>query len=189
MRVPYIVSWSGEETKPATIITIPRRGIAYSDECLADRDKYGVLWPRVPSLPGRGRPEFGKVHPLRQRRAMTRLLCAICGGQPDTDEQGTLFLVRDFRDWPDWPEGMACSEPPVCLPCARLSVRVCPELRKGYAALRVRHSQVAAVFGTRYEPGGPTPAMVPLDDPAIRWTHAAHLIRELHGCTIVELTP
>jgi hypothetical protein len=192
MRIPYVVSWSGEEPKPATLITVPRSGIAYTDECLLDRDKHGVLWPRVPSLPGRGHPEFGKIHPLRQRRAMTKLLCAICAGEPDRNDQGTLWLVRDFRDWPNWPEGMACSEPPVCLPCAQLSVRHCPNLRQGYAALRVRHSEVAAVYGIRYRPTLPFPTaisddIVPLDDPAIRWTRAAHLIRELRDCTIIDL--
>jgi hypothetical protein len=32
-------------------------------------------------------------------------------------------------------------------------------------------------------------AVVTFDDPAIRWTRAAQLVRELTGCTIVSLSP
>ena len=124
---------------------------------------------------------------------MRRLLCGICAGPPDRTEQGTLWLVTDYRDdWPNWPEGMACTEPPVCLPCARLSVRACPRLRQGYVAIRVGTSAVAGVYGAQYQAGQPfaiavTEAVVAFDDPAIRWTQASQLVRELSGCTIVSL--
>jgi hypothetical protein len=189
--VPYIVSWSAEASAPTTVIERPGLGIGYADETFADRDARGVLWPRVPFQPGTGRPEFGRIHPMRQRRAQQRLLCGICAGPPDRNEHGVLWLVRDFRDWPDWPEGMAVTEPPVCQPCAELSTRQCPALRKGFAVLRVGHSRVAGVAGLRYRPAIPRPVpiaedVVAFEDPAICWTLAAHLVRELTQCTIVE---
>src|SRR2546430_11182984 len=122
---------------------------------------------------------------------MRRQLCGVCGGPPDRTEAGVLWLVRDYRDdWPGWPNGMAATEPPVCLPCARLAVRACPALRKGHAAIRVGHSTVAGVYGIRHRPGeAGEDTIVALDDPDIRWTRAAQLVRELRGCTIVSLNP
>ncbi|HEV2781829.1 MAG TPA: hypothetical protein VGX25_20780 [Actinophytocola sp.] len=188
MHVPYITTWSAELPAPTTVIERPW-GIGYLDETLGDRDEHGVLWPRMPSRPGHGRPQYGKVHPLRQRRAMRRLLCGICAGPPDRTEDGVLWLVMDYRDdWPGWPEGMGVTEPPVCLPCARLSVRACPALRRGYVAVRVRHSFVGGVYGVRYHRGRAVEdTLVAFDDPAIRWTRAAQLVRELSGCTIVSM--
>lgn len=190
MHVPYITTWSEEKLLPTTIVEHPGAGIAYADETLTDRDKYGVLWQRMPSRPGHGRPQFGKVHSLRQRRAMNRLLCGVCGGPPDQTDQGTLWLITDFRDdWPDWPEGMAAIEPPVCLPCARLAARACPALRKGHATVRVGQSTVAGVYGIRYQPGHEADdAIVTFKNPTIRWTCAAQLVRELRDCTIVNLS-
>ena len=190
VHVPYITTWSAEQPLPATVVELPS-GIAYADEILADRDDHGVLWQRMPSRPGHGRPQFGKVHSLRQRRAMRRLLCGVCGGPSDRSDLGVLWLIRDFHDdWPGWPERMAPTEPPICLPCAHLSVRICPALRQGYAFVRVRHSEPAGVYGIRYQGGqGVEDAIVAFDDPTIRWTHAAQLVRELHGCTIVDLNP
>ncbi|HEV2783870.1 MAG TPA: hypothetical protein VGX25_31170 [Actinophytocola sp.] len=190
--VPYVTTWTTEQPLPTEVIARPGSGIAYADETLGDRDGNGVLWQRMASRPGRGRPEFGKVHPLRQRRAMRRLLCGICAGPPDRTEQGVLWLVRDFRnDWPGWPERMAATEPPVCLPCARRSVRVCPALRLGAVAVRVGRSAVAGVYGVRYQAGNPLPiavadAVVAFDDPAIGWVCAAQLVRELRDCTVLD---
>lgn len=192
--VPYIVSWSAEECLPATVIERPWSGIGYVDETLADRDARGVLWQRVTLRRGHGRPEFGRIHPLRQRRAMRKLLCGICAGPPDCDERGVLWLVRDYRgDWPNWPEHMGATEPPICLPYARLSVRMCPSLRKGYVALRVGESAVSGIYGARYRVGNTrVPIMagdevVAFGDPAIRWTCATQLVRELTDCVIVDL--
>jgi hypothetical protein len=172
---------------PGTVIVQPS-GIGYADETSVDRDEHGVLWRRVGSCPGRGRPQFGKVHPLRQRRAMRRLLCGVCGGPADRTELGVLWLIRDYTDdWPGWPEGMAATEPPVCLPCAKIAVRACPALRSGHIAVRVAGSTVAGVYGIRYQAGhGGEDAIVTFDDPAIRWTRAAQLVRELRGCTVVS---
>lgn len=189
--VPYVTAWTAEKTLPSTIIE--RRGrIAYADETLGERDERGVLWQRVPLAPGQGRPRFGIVHALRQRRAVRKLLCQVCAGPADRNELGTLWLLPDRRDWAGWPELMGCTEPPICLSCARTSVASCPAMRGSYAAFRVRQSTVSGVSGAHYLPGRPLPtfvgeALVAFDDPAIRWTCAAHLVRELRDCTMVEL--
>lgn len=189
--VPYITTWSEEKSTPTTVIR-GGRGIRFADENFLDRDSNGALWTRIPSRPGYGRPEFSRVHSLRQRRAMRRLLCQVCGCAADRNEDGVLWLLRDYReDWLNWPENMANTHPPVCMKCAILSTRVCPALRGGYVAVRARRSPVSGVYGVRYQLDGralrPVEDTVAFDDPAIRWTVAAQLVRSLHGCTIVNL--
>jgi hypothetical protein len=169
-------------------------GLGFADETVLDRDDRDVLWSRTLSCPGLGRPEFKRVHPFRQQRAMRRLLCQVCAQPADRDERGVLWLLlRDDREgWPDWPDGMANTYPPVCMSCARLSIQLCPALRKGYVAVRARRFPYRGVYGMRYAPGYPTPipvadGVVTYENPAIRWTCAVQLVRSLHECTIVEL--
>src|SRR3989442_68826 len=104
VTVPYVATWSEERDLPFEVVNRDGRGIAYADEISADRDIHGVLWHRTYSRPRRGRPEFGNVHSLRQRRAMRRLLCQVCGGPADRTQDGVLWLLPDHReDWPGWP--------------------------------------------------------------------------------------
>ena len=187
---PYVTAWSEEKDPPYVVVERPGGGgIAYLDETFTDRDRNGVLWFRTPFRPGQGRPEFGRVHPLRQRRTMLRLLCQVCAGPADRTDDGVLWLLQDNRDdWPSWPHGMGVTEPPICLPCVRTSVRMCPALRRGAAAVRARSFPVAGVHGTLYRGTRPVAvgaASVPLDDPTIRWVRAVSLIRELSDCTIL----
>lgn len=192
-HTPYITSWSSEKEFPYELVERRGLGIAYTDENLTDRDDRGVLWYRMPSRPRQGNPDFGRVHPLRQRRAMRRLLCQVCAGPADQTSEGVLWLLKDHReDWPGWPENMAVTEPPVCAPCVRVASRLCPALRKGAATIRVRHCPVSGVRGTLYRSAGLRPiamdeTTIPYDDPAVRWVRAASLVRELHDCTIVDL--
>ena len=193
LLVPYITSWSAEETPAPEVVHHSRGGIAYADEHIIDRDANGVLWTRVLSRPRHGRPIFGKVHSLRQRRAMSRLLCQVCAGPADRTDDGVLWMLKDHReDWPNWPETMACTEPPICLNCARISRRACPALRRGHVTVRVGHSTISGVHGMRYQTGPAHPialdtGLVAFDSPRIRWTLASRLLRELFNCTIVEL--
>lgn len=191
---PYITQWSEEREPPSQVIERPGRGIAYLDENLADRDDRGVLWFRTPSRPGRGQPVFNQVHPLRQRRAMRRLLCGVCGKPANRSDEGVLWLLRDFRDdWPGWPDEIGATEPPVCLPCVPLASRMCPSLRKGVVAVRVRHAPIAGVRGALYRSGG---GLIPessgditvaYEDPLVHWVRAINLVRQLRDCTLVEV--
>lgn len=193
---PYIASWSEERELPSAVIERPGLGIGYADETVLDRDRHGVLWQRASSRPGLGEPLFAKVHPLRQRRAMHRLLCNVCAKPAHRDETGVLWLLKDERpespEWHGWPERMATTEPPVCLPCVRLSTRLCPALRPGAVAVRVGRAPITGVQGMRYQSGGVLPvprddALVAYEHPDARWIKAAKLVRELVDCTIVPL--
>ncbi|SDG18844.1 hypothetical protein SAMN05216553_10686 [Lentzea fradiae] len=185
---PYITSWSAEQDLPYRLMERPGLGIGYADESFGDRDAKGVLWQRAAVRHGVGKPEFGKVHPLRQRRAMRQLLCQVCAGPADRNDDGVLWLLRDYRsDWPGWPNGMGCNEPPVCMPCVAISLRLCPALRRGAVAIRARKFDVAGVRGALYRAGAAQEASLAYDDPDVRWLVASALIRKLHCCTFVPL--
>lgn len=195
--VPYVAAWSSETTLSTRVVNGMSGGIAYADESLVDRDEWGVLWARTASRIGVGRPLFTDMHPLRQRRSMLRLLCQVCGQPADWNECGHLWLVaKPVTAPPDWPEGAPVTLPPVCVACARASVRMCPALRSGYSAVRA-HSTVCGVTGVLFRPGHPFPRLAPSDaddgvvfyfgDPAIRWVMATHRARSLHDCVDVDL--
>lgn len=190
---PYVTAWSEEQAPSTTVVLRRGGGIAYEDESVHDRDRRGVLWSRTPNRPGYGRPVFGKVHPWRQRHAMQRLLCQVCACPADRTDDGVLWLLMDHRtDWVCWPNWMGVSEPPVCVPCMRLSVRQCPALRKGAVAVRAESFPVVGVSGALYRCKGLVPVAVGQDtvefgDPRIKWLRAAHLIRRLSDCTIIPL--
>jgi hypothetical protein len=192
-RVPYITQWSAEAGWRGRVV-LQHRGIGYADEMPWDRDERGVLWARVPSRPGQGRPEFGKVHGQRQRLAMTRLLCQVCGRPANRTSDGLLWLVgEDPHDPASWPDPLLTSHPPVCTGCAEQSVRVCPHLRNQHVALRVRTFELAGVRGALYRPGNPDPigvnaVQMTFDNPRIGWVKAGQLIMKLRDFTPTELS-
>lgn len=193
VKVPHIVQWTEECDMPMVVLA-GRFGVSFADETAIDRDRQGVLWTRIVSRPGVGRPIFGWDHSVRQRKAMRKLLCFVCGRSADRNGDGALWLLPDYRDdWPGWPNKLANEYPPICLPCARLSVRLCPSLRGDYVAVRA-HAVVCGVIGLQYrqEPGVRIAQEVGIvtaeyGDPAIRWTVASKLVAELQNCKFVDL--
>ncbi|HEX5404927.1 MAG TPA: hypothetical protein VFX16_21775 [Pseudonocardiaceae bacterium] len=195
--VPYVATWTSEQALTAGIIGRGRQGIGYVDETSVDRDRDGVLWIRMSLRPGHGRPLYNQMHPLRQRRAMKRLLCQVCAGPADQTSDGHLWLLTDHRqDWDGWPEGSANPFPPVCLACARLSTQLCPPLRRGFVAVRA-HSEPHGVVGVQFQADYPLSGLrlaeddggipVAYNDPVLPWTLATQLTRTLHGCALVDL--
>jgi hypothetical protein len=188
--VPYIALWSAED-QPDTPVVTTTGGVGYADETADDRDIHGALWERSVSRPGQGEPFYRRVHVRRQRRAMRELLCQVCAGPAAQDRRGALWLLKDERgNWPGWPAGMGNAHPPLCLRCARISVRRCPSLRPGFVAVRA-HSLLGGVAGSLYRAGHPRPHkvveqhVVAHGDPTLRWMVAGQLIRELYDCTVV----
>ncbi|MEW1864091.1 hypothetical protein AB0399_27635 [Streptomyces sp. NPDC088194] len=70
--VPFIASWSSESAAQPEV-TMRRGRLAYLKERPYDRDSNGILWRRVPSTPGKGKPQYGKVHFARQRYTAVRV--------------------------------------------------------------------------------------------------------------------
>ncbi|MFJ3339378.1 hypothetical protein [Streptomyces sp. NPDC086766] len=186
--VPYIAAWSSE-TVPLPRVLAGPGGIGLVGHA---RDTDGVLWRPFGLRAGVGRPEYGTVHGPRQRRCMRRLLCQVCGGPADRDEQGVLWLLEDNRGEPGWPEQEMTTHPPVCSPCVALAADVCPHLRSKVVAVRVRRPVVDAVYGQRYfsERDAPIPGrrdVVLLGDPAARWVIGGRLAASLMDATVVGL--
>lgn len=190
--VPYITAWSSEQSSHSLVVA-RSQGIGYSNEDPYDRDADGILWGRISSSPGKGRPEFGRVHYLRQRRAMRKLLCQVCARPADHTAEGILWLLGENpADRSSWPNDLITTHPPLCMKCAVTSVRLCPHLRKQYVALRVRDFEPVGVRGALYSPGFPFPrafdtAGVAYGDPQIHWVRAAQLIVRLQSYSVVEL--
>jgi hypothetical protein len=188
--VPYITAWSGERPSRTPVVAKSPRSIGYEHERGNDRDARGVLWTRCVRTPGVGEPEFGKVHPYRQRQAMRQLLCQVCGRPADRTEQGHLWLMGWAERPFSGPE--STGQPPVCLRCAGSASRVCPHLRRGLLAVRVRQAPVVGVFGLlhtagRNGPVGVGAAALLYDDPRVRMLQARQLMRELRDAVIVDL--
>jgi hypothetical protein len=131
------------------------------------------------------------VHARRQRRAMTKLLCQVCGQPAGRTADGVLWLVGEDPDRPEtWPVPLLTAHPPVCAGCAVRSVGACPHLRRQYTALHVRAFDLTGVRGALYVPGHQSPvavAGVAFDDPRIRWVRAGQLIVRLREFSITEV--
>lgn len=193
--VPYITRWSAEES-PGIRVVAKNGGIGYADERPYDRDTNGVLWTRVPSLPGKGRPEFGKVHALRQRLAMEALLCQVCALPADWTGDGVLWMLGESLDDTDGSgsdiDELVTAQPPLCPPCAVKSAQARPHLRRRCTVLRARSFDLAGVRGVLYRPGHPSPVAwdasgVGFGDPRIRWIRAGQSLMRLRGITVVRL--
>ena len=196
--VPYIAAWKAESRVGLPVLGASGRRIAFSDESSDDRDSWGVLWARVDGEPGRGRPVFDRVHGRRQRQVMEGLLCQVCAGPASRTDEGWLWLLHDDRaiEPRGWPEQVGATHPPLCVPCARLSVQLCPHLGEGAVAVRVADPRAWGVYGALHVPdrrgdglvrmrGG---VMVGYHDPAAAWVLAAQAVRLLRGCTVVNLS-
>lgn len=188
--VPHITLWSAERLPEPRVVST-RAGLRIAGH---EHDREGVLWLPSALRPGRGRPIHGSVSGPRQRRAMRRLLCQVCGGPPDLNEQGYLWLLRDERgSYAGWPEGDITTHPPVCRLCGALSVLLCKNFVRGTAtAVRVRRPIVDGVFGKPYAVS--KRSMTPLklntmllDDPALPWMLGHQLAASLTEVTVVDL--
>ncbi len=152
--VPYIAMWSSEKTKKSTLTTRNNR-LAYIDESPADRYHHGphtVLWERVTTTPNNGTPQFARIHPLRQRTAMHHLLCQVCAGPATTTDDAHLWLISDPLPTHCTTPNPLISEPPICTPCARRSMTLCPRLRHTKTLLQVHDAPIAGIQGSRLQP-------------------------------------
>jgi hypothetical protein len=110
---------------------------------------------------------------------MLRLLCQVCGGPADQMDNGVLWLLRDHRG--GWR-----------VRCVAVSLKLCPALRRGTVAVRVRELPIAGVRAAFYRRGVFAPVAVEAvhlsyADSAVRWIVASALIRELHDCIAVPI--
>lgn len=198
-RIPYITYWSAEAVDlPRLVVHGDQLGsdyIGHRREKPSDRDAHRTLWRRNRNQPGRGKPQLGKVHPARQRRAVGGLLCSYCGRptEPEATAAGYLYLLskREYEIDPYGP--IETAEPPVHVRCAREAVNLCPHLRGHYVAVRAKSRRLYGVYGQVLIPDGTGQPQhqgfctVTYDDWRIRWIVAQSLVARLTAHVIVDL--
>lgn len=116
--VPWTVSWSAEEQ-------------FFIGPC--PHFKVAIPAVRQQSAPGQGKPQFGKPHMDRQREAMAKGLCDLCGKSLKT---ATKVSLSNARPQPHGAQGWAILqvEPMLHRACALESMRFCPALKAQIAA-------------------------------------------------------
>ena len=113
--VPWTVSWTSEE-----------------GHCLEVCPFFKKLALSQPSSSGHGKPQFGKLHMNRQREAIAKGLCDLCGKSHATTAKVSLSHARPVAHGA---ESMAILqvEPLLHRGCAMESIRFCPSLKRDIA--------------------------------------------------------
>src|SRR5690606_9500589 len=159
MVVPYITSWDSElksiasPTHRLEVRDVPTRGglvreVYYSDEIPHDRDPAGVLWGRQISRRGQGKPMFSKVHAGRQRRAVMKALCQVCGPphKPSPEGRRGVRAGDGTRHWNER-EYTLTGNPRSCAACVPVAQGLCPAVRRHHAVVRARRAEAWGVAG------------------------------------------
>lgn len=139
IRVPWTVSWTGEERQ----FVGPCRFVG------------GRLALRMPEAPAVGKPQFGKPHSDRQRQCIAEERCDLCGRPLRATTKVSLSHARVNEKGANGPCVMQV-EPMVHKPCAIECLEQCPSLRRDIAAGSLRVRQVLqsrvqfAVMGSEY---------------------------------------
>ncbi|MFF8880737.1 hypothetical protein [Streptomyces flaveolus] len=199
VRVPYIAPWTGEIREQPRLERRPLNkggGIAYVDEHrLYDRHA-DILWVRMGAVRGTGKPLLAGVNSQRQRQAMDRQLCQVCGATTYGRADGHHLYLLAEREGKPIAEGEQTSAPPIHEACAAEALRDCPHLREGAVAAWVERPEPWGVAGMLYDPvtlkprpsrrrGGLT--SLPYTSLKLLWTVAHVDVVALHGCTPVSL--
>ncbi|REH18366.1 MULTISPECIES: hypothetical protein [unclassified Streptomyces] len=199
VRVPYIAPWTGEIREQPRLERRPLNrggGIAYVDEHrLYDRHA-GILWLRMGAVRGAGTPILAGVNSQRQRQAMDRQLCQVCGATTYGRTDGTHLYLLAEREGGPITEGEQTASPPIHEDCAVEALRDCPHLREGAVAARVERPEPWGIAGMLHDPAtlAPRPStrrggltFLPYTSLKLLWA-VAHLdVVSLHGCTPVNL--
>ncbi|MFD8258661.1 hypothetical protein ACFV19_06860 [Streptomyces griseoluteus] len=189
----YIAPREGEFLCDVDVLFDEHGHVYYKDERPEDRDVDGILWERWGGVPS-GPVAMAHHHPVRQREVMDAgPKCGICGGEPDRDERGVLWLLHvdaDTRETLAFPGDITTATPAVCRTDAFRALKACEVLQEGFIAVRVREAEVIGVRGTVYSPTGPPllEQVVRLDDDAIHRVAARQLMRPLRDAELDETT-
>lgn len=144
--VPWVTRWTNEVNQTKLQVSITRDGLtlSYADGN-EDRDAFGVLWKREGITRG-GTPQFSEINTYRQRAAMNKCLCQVCGKKIQERPIRWLMSRASLHHLED---GTALTiSAPTCSPCIPLAVELCPHLKTSDPViLRVLEYEKWGVYG------------------------------------------
>jgi hypothetical protein len=151
--VPWVTRWTEEMPDPSeTVMHVeqaPEPGavmLAYNTDYAAEeREANGILWQREGINRG-GEPQFSQLSTYRQRAAMRKRLCQVCGQKIQTDVI-TWLMAPGQLDVTQ--EGYAVTtNPPTCDDCVAIALEKCPHLLKaGHYVVKVLEYELWGVQG------------------------------------------
>src|SRR5437868_2852855 len=176
LRVPYVIAYSGElVTDPLRFTRTPLGEPRLSYETTRAGDWWGGVLRARAHQHRRGLPQWRKVNPLRQWRAMEQHLCQVCGRSATGPDGRTSWIMTKTAFRSDGPEATSgvTSAPPTCLTCIPEALALCPQLHVSAAVYTAGDVHPVAVLADMYEPGfggrvihtGEHNVEVPLDEP------------------------
>lgn len=144
--VPWITRWSGEVDDTPMAVSYDEHGIYlnYRDG-RENREASGVLWKRE-GIGRHGEPQYSQVNTYRQRAAMDKRLCQVCGSKINERPIRWLLAKQAFNPIE---EGKAATfSPPTCSSCIPLALELCPYLkREGWMIVKVLEYKPWGVYG------------------------------------------
>lgn len=145
-----------------------------------------MLWYRN-ALGRAGTPEYAHLHTLRQRHAMLRSMCQVCGRSARTSRGiSWLLIAYEWRLLSTATEGsfVPTGNPPTCLQCRPLAMRLCPALRtQGAVAFTAAHARPVGVTADVLPSRGSGPPVTEV----VLFTEPEWLARTLAKQLLVEL--
>lgn len=148
--VPWVALWSGESIAgPIQVGQMPDGRVrAFYEDGNEFRDDRDVLWMRE-GIGRTGVPNFGEVSAFRQRAAMRRRLCQVCGEKIESKVIRWLLHPSQIVTTPRTNSAITIS-PPTCDDCVDLSISKCPVMKRDDSRViaRVLEYEVWGVWGT-----------------------------------------
>lgn len=144
--VPWITRWSNEILRiPYSLEVVPGGTIrtVYPD---GNEDRLGdTLWQREGLTRG-GEPQWKSVNTYRQRKAMRRCHCQVCGDKIDT-RPITFLMPMDGLEHLD-ENTVLTVQAPTCEACIPLALKLCPHLKKyGYQIVKAIDYSMWGIYG------------------------------------------
>lgn len=187
--VPWVARWSGEVLRePCQVGKLPSgKAVVFYEDGREFRDDRNVLWLREDFRRG-GTPEFAQVSVHRQRTAMRKRLCQICGHKIPPGVIDWLMVPHQLEQAESGTKTVTMS-PPTCQQCIPLALKLCPALKKAHIIVRVLEYRVWGVSGllVSFDENGRTrqsdrQKLIPYDRPG--WDYSPVLAKQ----QVVEFT-
>lgn len=149
--VPWVARWSAQTSPNAYGVKVVQKPdgyrlrIDYQDNNW--RDQHGVLWQQEGLVRG-GEPQFGMVSTWRQRAAMVRRLCQVCGNKIEGPLTPWILDLMETQMVEILDGFHLTATAPVCESCITLAQRLCPHLSTGgNKVYDVLEYEIWGVFG------------------------------------------